>query len=586
MFISLLTPRKIEKMLRLILLYPLLLALHYNLTAQNFNELFNQKPDIDRITLLGSKMRSLLNEPAKLEAFQKIVEEKATEQEKLYLERELDPIHKIENPTFEQQLANAEFYVKKYSATQFPFLQAIAYYTKAVRFRDNKVNNAALENFILCYDALSKDPTGRYYEQSWYLHDIASIYYQFKDFPKAIEIAQKAEFVGPKFSPNADWFELVTPNLVGMAYLKNENYNLAKEWLSKTYDRAVLQNNEYWIGIAGGNIGNTFYMNKRYAEAVPYFKTAIEICKKLNLWDNISAFSVNLSDCYLRLGQIESVDALLKQGYTSNIKDPQTEAWLKYYKVASSYYKLTKNNSLAFQYDDSTNVYEKKLAKEYDLTKKARIEADWSHSKVTLEKEIEIQKARREKWILYGVLSTAILLSIIGAMYFKRQKHYLLTKQERLEIEKSKAIETLSQAQSQLHEFKENIQQKNEVLTKLSSQVKSLQRQNETITNDQITSIEALKQSAILTPEDWNNFKILFNKGYPGYLNKLEKEFSEFTPAETRYILLLKLNLSTREMATMLGVSIENIRNIRFRVKKKMKMEDAEEMDEKLKNLL
>jgi DNA-binding CsgD family transcriptional regulator len=57
------------------------------------------------------------------------------------------------------------------------------------------------------------------------------------------------------------------------------------------------------------------------------------------------------------------------------------------------------------------------------------------------------------------------------------------------------------------------------------------------------------------------------------------------TPAETRYILLSKLNLSTREMASMLGVSIENIRNLRFRVKKKMNIEDGGEMEEKLKEI-
>jgi tetratricopeptide (TPR) repeat protein len=571
--------------IRLLIWSVFLLVFCSTLSAQKLDELFVKKTGVERMMALGSKVNEWLKQPEKLETLKKLVKEKCTEEEKLFVERATDPINTLAEPSFEQQLANADYYVKKFNATPYPFLKAVAYYTKAVRYRDNKLNNQALENFMYCYDALSEDPNGNCFEQSWYLHEIASSYYRFKDYAKAIDIAKKAEQVGSKNTPNGDWFDLINANLVGMAFLKNGNYDSARVWLQTTYNRAIKRENKFWIGIAGGNIGNTYYMDKKYEAAIPYYKTAIDTCIKLNLYDNTSAFSVNLADCCMHLGQTALVAPLLEQAQKANVKDPQTDAWYKYYKAAASYYKLTGNTALAFQYEDSATVYDKKLTAEYDIAKKVRVEADWAYSKTTLEKEVEMQKARREKWFLYSLLAAAALLSVIGILYYKRQKLRFLLKQEHLEHEKSKAEETLRLAQSQLHDFTENIRQKNDMLIKFSNEIENLQRQNDTVTNDQIASIEALKQSAILTPEDWNNFKTLFNKGYPGYLNKIENEYPELTPAETRYILLLKLNLSTREMASMLGVSIENIRNIRFRLKKKINLEDAEEMDEKLKNL-
>jgi DNA-binding CsgD family transcriptional regulator len=563
----------------------LLLVCQFSAIAQNLNELLSKKQGVERMQWLGGKIMEWAKQPEKLNALKKLVNENCNEEEKLFVERAADPIINIDNPTFEQQLTNADYYIQKFNKTNYPFLKAVAYYTKAVRYRDNKRYNEALENFIYCYEFLGNDPDSNYYEQSWYLHGIASTYYQFNDFAKAIDIAKKAEKQGARYTPNADWFELINPNLVGMAFLKNGDYDTAKVWLQKAYNRALTQRNSYWVGIAGGNIGNTFYMTQKYAEAIPYFTTAIDTCKKLNLWDNTSAFSVNLADCYLRISEIGPIPSLLEQAKIANKVDSRNDSWYRYYKTAASYYKITGNTSLAFKFEDSANFYDKKLTAEYDITKKARTETEWANSKATLENELQIQKTKREKWILYSILAATMLLITIGILYYKRQKLRFLLRQEHLELEKLKTEDSLKLAQSQLHDFTENIKQKNDMLLKFSAEIENLQKQNHSITNEQIASIEALKKTAILTPDDWNNFKILFNKGYPGYLNKLENQYPNLTAAETRYILLFKLNLSTREMATLLGVSIENVRNLRFRVKKKMNLAESEEIDDRLKTI-
>jgi DNA-binding CsgD family transcriptional regulator len=47
----------------------------------------------------------------------------------------------------------------------------------------------------------------------------------------------------------------------------------------------------------------------------------------------------------------------------------------------------------------------------------------------------------------------------------------------------------------------------------------------------------------------------------------------------TQVLCIVILGQDTREMASMLGVSIENIGNLRFRVRKKMNIDDTVDVD-------
>jgi len=81
--------------------------------------------------------------------------------------------------------------------------------------------------------------------------------------------------------------------------------------------------------------------------------------------------------------------------------------------------------------------------------------------------------------------------------------------------------------------------------------------------------LQELRQSTILTEQDWVQFRMKFEKVYPNFIEEQNKIYANITPAEMRYLTLQKLQLSTREMAGMLGVSDGTIRQTRFRLLKK-----------------
>jgi DNA-binding CsgD family transcriptional regulator len=83
-----------------------------------------------------------------------------------------------------------------------------------------------------------------------------------------------------------------------------------------------------------------------------------------------------------------------------------------------------------------------------------------------------------------------------------------------------------------------------------------------------------LANSRILTDEDWNLFRNLFNQAHDGFIPRLIAAHPDFTSAEQRLFLLMKLELPTKQIALILGVSPDSVKKGRYRLKRKITLPD------------
>jgi DNA-binding CsgD family transcriptional regulator len=84
----------------------------------------------------------------------------------------------------------------------------------------------------------------------------------------------------------------------------------------------------------------------------------------------------------------------------------------------------------------------------------------------------------------------------------------------------------------------------------------------------------------LLTEDDWSQFRVIFDKVHPGFFNRLREQFYDLTPAETRLMALTHLNLGTREIASMLGVSDQTVYKTRQRLRAKIGMSAEKGLDD------
>lgn len=148
-----------------------------------------------------------------------------------------------------------------------------------------------------------------------------------------------------------------------------------------------------------------------------------------------------------------------------------------------------------------------------------------------------------------------------------------------LEIEKQRLQEKLEEEQAKqantnrvLTTTSLHISQKNQVLADLQDKLGSLAQQNDKL-KPEIKKIQKSIQNNIDLDDDWDNFKMHFEKVHPDFFDKLQAKFSTLTANDLKYCAYVKMNLSTKEVTRLLNISVQGVKMLRYRLKKKMDLD-------------
>lgn len=79
---------------------------------------------------------------------------------------------------------------------------------------------------------------------------------------------------------------------------------------------------------------------------------------------------------------------------------------------------------------------------------------------------------------------------------------------------------------------------------------------------------------------DWEIFQTNFNRVHGDFFKKLSAEFPELTPGDLKVASLLKMNLSSKEIAQLLNISVRGVENKRYRLRKKMNLPEEANLTE------
>ncbi len=132
---------------------------------------------------------------------------------------------------------------------------------------------------------------------------------------------------------------------------------------------------------------------------------------------------------------------------------------------------------------------------------------------------------------------------------------------KKLELERQEAEHEQKIYQLKLQEITTRLLEKTQILQNIQMQ-KTLHEGNDVKGQ--------LLRSSILTREDWELFQENFSNAYPHFVERLMERFPAVTPSELRLILLMKLNLDTPRIATILGISPDSVKKTRHRLRKKL----------------
>jgi hypothetical protein len=236
---------------------------------------------------------------------------------------------------------------------------------------------------------------------------------------------------------------------------------------------------------------------------------------------------------------------------------------------------------------DSAFYYNERYTALHDSLEKEVATSSLAISKARLNNEVSrfnIQKLNREKEteLLWRniIIICVVLLAIIGLLIVNRQRLKEKLKTEKAEQEKMRMQQEVATASDKLKTFTENIIEKTTLIEKLEQQVKGKEA-----TAEQQEIISELCRQTILTEDDWVKFKSLFEKIHAGFFINLKEKFPDITVAEQRMAALTRLHLTTRQIASMLGISVDSVHKSRQRLRNRFQVNPDANLNELVSNL-
>ncbi len=335
-------------------------------------------------------------------------------------------------------------------------------------------------------------------------------------------------------------------NKLGELFVKKEEYNTALSFLLQSVEAGAKRNDHVGIADNFQRIGEVYIAKKDYEQAQVYLERGKRMAETFNLKSVQKRLYFSLKELYKIKG-----DLTKSIGYFDN-----------YAAISDSLFNEEKANQIA------------SMQAQHDFSQK---EKELEIAKQELELMVEKDKANNLMKIVFLLLAL-----LIGSLIWN------LLRRKDAKIDKGE--KALSKAKSETKELKNEIQlkegelttytlnfiQKNELLWEVKSSLDELKKGADSAQKKKVNSLARLIDSTVRIDEGWEDFRKYFEATHQGLIPALKQKYPDLTQNDLRLLALIRINLSSKEISSMLGITPESVKTARYRLRKKMNMEARE----------
>ena len=190
--------------------------------------------------------------------------------------------------------------------------------------------------------------------------------------------------------------------------------------------------------------------------------------------------------------------------------------------------------------------------------------------------------------IIYVALLLFLLLIMHRAYkrYYARQREKLVEENKKqlelkelesdreiMKLTNEKLKQDIESKNRELASSTMNIIKKNEILSTIKKELQSSEKEKGGLKN-----VEKIIDKNLNNKDDWKHFEEAFNSVDKDFLKKLKAKHDNLTPHDLRFCTYLRLNLSSKEIAPLLNISVRSVEIKRYRLRKKLKLEHSDSL--------
>lgn len=482
--------------------------------------------------------------------------------------------------------------------SQSDYSRTLEYYFSALNLEERLNNKERIANILLSIGSLYyqmnqpgesiefyrraltiSELTGNMSDIAIIATDLGSVYSAIDSTQQAVEAYKRALDASEQL-PGAHAKATILMNLSSV-YNDNNSYRqalqvnnqalaLAREMSDKMLESWALKN----IALTYRGLGDYSNANNYLLEARPLLK---EIGQQENVVKNLNSSARN----YFDMGELEKSIEKGAQAFEAAASVSAFELGIESLNILKNAYQQVDDYQNAVMVQDKIMAFKDSI---YDAEQSRQI-AQMQTRYETKQKEQEIALLQKEQekaqLIRNAFIAGLTLIFIISLLIYNRQRLKIKKNQtdlENIRLKEQQLKQDLAFKNKQLTTHSLNLVQKNEVMKELKENINQMRPGTNGKIQKKLSNLEHLADYSFNLDEDWKEFKLYFEEVHTGFFDALKDQYPDLTSNELRLSALVKLNLTTKEIATIIGITPDSVKTARYRLRKKLNMQTEENL--------
>jgi DNA-binding CsgD family transcriptional regulator len=343
---------------------------------------------------------------------------------------------------------------------------------------------------------------------------------------------------------------------------------------------------------ANTQLAKAFLLNGDFDKSLQLSLTNLEKAKTINNQNLVSLNSRMVSENYLKMGKTNMGLQYATMALDSEkSKGSMDEQVLDAYKLKAMALKANNQLKEATETLDTYQVLNDSL---YTLEKQKEIlnlqeyyESEVKNTKIQLQQEeiktLNAKSANDQLTKTLYAIGMFSFLAIAGLLYFSFNQRI---KKNKIEREKQEEIykQEIEFKQKELASQTLHLVQKNTFIQELKENLEKIKHSPELFKVEFRRLVMLLKKESA-EDKDWEVFKSYFSEVHNNFDLKIKEIAADISEKEIRLASFIRMNLSTKEIASMLNVLPDSVLKSKYRLKKKLGLDKEADLTQFLKTL-
>ncbi|HAK78600.1 MAG TPA: hypothetical protein DCM71_17260 [Runella sp.] len=404
-----------------------------------------------------------------------------------------------------------------------------------------------------------------YHDMGYYHYEISDIETSKYYFFQGIELAKTNQL---------PLQESILKSALGSVFTREGNLNKAITF----HQQAIAQCQQH----APTECGNHYYEYaiallelKRYDDALKAILTAQNLYKAHPHPFNAGEIDGMLGTIYLKQKNYEEAEKSYLTFY-KKARFSSTKIWAhnlltNYYYTIGDFKNAYINSQKSIKMRDSVYSNERTYT---SVAKRTNFEL------AQKDEEVQTANVRLRYAIVIGICIILAALALGFLIYRNHQLANQLTLLEQEQLQQKIDFEQRKLATTTLH-----LSQQSDLLRNIKKEIEQLNENAEPGLRTKIKHLLKIIDGSVNDQDEWGKFKLHFEAVSPHFFEVLRQRSSSLTELDLKHCAYLKINLSPKQVAQILGVSPKSVTLSRVRIKKKLQLDEHEQLNTYLQSI-